>query len=162
DPARFHQAWRTVIERHAILRSAFSWEAQAEPVQVVLREVELAMTVEDWRAAPDPAQRLDALLAADRARGFSVKRAPLIPLALLRTADQVHGFVFSFHHIILDGWSLSLLLGEAIAIYEALTRGACPALPPPVPYRSYVTWVRERDVAPARRYWNHYLRGVTR
>ncbi|HEX3760988.1 MAG TPA: condensation domain-containing protein, partial [Kofleriaceae bacterium] len=164
DTARFHQAWRTVVARHAILRSAFSWESQAEPVQVVLREVDLAMTVEDWRDQPAAhhAQRLDDFLAADRARGFSVKRAPLIRLSLLRTADRVCRFVFGFHHIILDGWSLSLLLGEAIAIYEALARGVAPALPPPVPYRTYVTWVRERDVAPAQRYWNHYLRGFTR
>lgn len=164
DTARFHQAWRSVVDRHAILRTAFSWDAHAEPVQVVLREVELAMTVEDWRGSPAAhhAQRLDDFLATDRELGFATKRAPLLRLALFRTAERTYRFVLSFHHIVLDGWSLSLVLGEAVAIYEALTRGVTPSLPPPVPYRGYVTWVRERDLAPARRYWHDYLRGFTR
>jgi thioesterase domain-containing protein len=164
DAARFHQAWRAVVARHAILRSAYAWDTQAEPVQVVLREADVAMTALDWRDAPaaEHAQQLDAFLAADRERGFAVKRAPLLRLALLRTAEHAYQFVVSFHHIILDGWSLSLILGEAIAVYEALTRGIAPALPPPVPYRAFVTWVRERDLAAAQHYWQAYLRGVTR
>jgi thioesterase domain-containing protein len=164
DAARFHQAWRAVVARHAILRSAYSWDTQAEPVQVVLREADVAMTALDLRDAPaaEHARRLDAFLAADRERGFAVKRAPLLRLALLRTAERAYQFVVSFHHIILDGWSLSLILGEAIAIYEALARGVAPALPPPVPYRAFVTWVRERDLDAAQRYWQTYLRGVTR
>jgi thioesterase domain-containing protein/acyl carrier protein len=168
DPARFHEAWRKVIQRHAILRTAFSWSAHAEPVQVALREVDLPVTVEDWRdssapgAVDDQAQRLEALLAADRELGFALKHAPLLRLSLLRTAERTHRFVFSFHHIILDGWSLSLVLSEAMAIYEALAGGRAPSLPAPVPYRAYVSWVREREQGSARAYWQSYLRGFTR
>jgi thioesterase domain-containing protein/acyl carrier protein len=164
DSDRFHQAWRAVNARHAILRTAFSWEAHSEPVQVVLREVDVPMRLEDWRGAPADAQarRLDGALDADRELGFQVKRAPLVRLLLARTGDRTYRFVLSFHHIVLDGWSLSLVLAEAMAIYEALTRGVAPALPPPVPYRSYINWVRERPVAPAQAYWQAYLRGVTR
>jgi thioesterase domain-containing protein/acyl carrier protein len=169
DTARFHQAWRSVVQRHAILRTAFSWgDKQAEPVQVALRDADLAMTVEDWRsssapgAVGDQAQRLEAFLEADRKLGFALKRAPLLRLALLRTADRTHRFVFSFHHIILDGWSLSLILGEAMAIYEALVHGREPSLPAPLPYRAYVSWVRERAPGPAQAYWQGYLRGFTR
>ena len=82
DPERFREAWRSVIQRHAILRTAFSWSAHAEPVQVALREVDLPMTVEDWRgssapgavpgAVADQARRLEALLTADRELGFAL------------------------------------------------------------------------------------------
>lgn len=164
DTARFHQAWQQVVKRHAILRSALSWDTHAEPVQVALRDVELPMTLEDWRgaSADDQARRLEAFLEADRERGFVLKRAPLLRLSLFRTAEQTHRFVLTFHHVVLDGWSLSLILGEAVAIYEALARDLAPSLPAPMPYRTYVSWLRERELAPAQAYWERYLRGFLR
>jgi thioesterase domain-containing protein/acyl carrier protein len=163
DLARFHQAWRSVVDRHAILRTAFSWDAHAEPVQVALRNVDLPMRVEDWRGScADEARRLETFLDADRALGFSLKRAPLLRLSLFRTAEQTYLFVLTFHHIILDGWSLSLILGEAVATYEALARGAAPPSTPPLPYRAYIRWARERDLAPAEVHWRDYLRGFSR
>ncbi len=163
DVDAFEQAWQTVVKRHAILRTAFVWNAHSEPVQVVLQRVEVPLQQADWSELPasDQEARLEQYLEADRELGFTPKRAPLLRLALFRTDARVHRFVLTFHHILMDGWSLSLVLAEALAAYEAITHGRELSLPTPQPYRSYIAWLREQSSSDAKAYWQEYLRGFS-
>src|SRR5687767_9423938 len=114
DLQAFRQAWQQSINRHAILRTSFFWEDLEEPVQVVNREVALPIEVEDWSELADSEQQSQLLdfLEADRRRGFELSSAPLLRLALLRLDEQRHRLVWSHHHLLLDGWSIPLLLKE--------------------------------------------------
>jgi non-ribosomal peptide synthase protein (TIGR01720 family) len=164
DLPAFERTWRRLVGRHAVLRTAFDWEDAGEPVQVVLSQAELPIVYHDWTALPPPEQeaRLAALLAADRERGFELDAPPLMRLALARTAADTHRLVWSFHHLLLDGWSAPRLLEEAFTLYGALCRGEELRLPPVRPYRDYIAWLKAQDQGRARDFWQDRLAGFTR
>ncbi|MFP2913228.1 condensation domain-containing protein, partial [Pyxidicoccus sp. 3LFB2] len=147
DLDAFTRAWRDTLTAHPVLRTAFVWDDVDEPLQVVVRDVDLPLHLEDWRALPaaDAQARVAAFLDADRRQGFDLSSAPLVRLALLRTADDVHRFVFSHSHVTLDGWSVPLVLRDAFAQYEGLLAGRAPRLASPRPFRDYVGWLAEQD-----------------
>ncbi|NTW00310.1 MAG: AMP-binding protein, partial [Oscillochloris sp.] len=157
----FSEAWRRAIDRHPLLRTAFVWEDLDEPLQVVQPGVALPLDVEDWRTLNEAAQRehVDTLLARERATGFDLSDAPLMRLHLARLADDRYQLSWTHHHLLFDGWSLPLLLGDVMAHYEALRLGQEPALPRPRPYRDYIAWLQQQDAAAAERYWRTALAG---
>ncbi|HEX8558420.1 MAG TPA: amino acid adenylation domain-containing protein [Pyrinomonadaceae bacterium] len=162
DAEAFERAWRQVVERHAALRACFVWSDLEEPLQVVRREVDLSLERRDWRGLPadESGRRLDDFLRDDRARGFDLGAPPLMRLALFQTDADAHEFVFSFHHLILDGWSLSALLREVFAAYGESGRRE-PRAEPPRPYVNYIEWLRRQDLAAAEGFWREYLEGFT-
>lgn len=163
DTAAFLQAWQKVIERHPILRTFFVWEKLKEPVQVVQQQVELPSQMMDWRelSAAEQQQRLDEFLRADRERGFQFSKAPLMRLTLIRLSDDVYRFIWSHHHLLVDGWSVPILLGEIFAYYEAFRQGQELQLPASPPYREYISWLHRQDLVKAETFWRQYLKGVS-
>ncbi|HEX7242744.1 MAG TPA: amino acid adenylation domain-containing protein, partial [Longimicrobiaceae bacterium] len=105
------------------------------------------------------AAELAELAAAERARGFDLARPPLMRVALLRVGDREHQLVWTYHHLLLDGWSLSVLFRDVLALYRAYARSETPQLPPPPRYREYVAWLEARDASAAERHWREELRG---
>ncbi|MCP4662273.1 MAG: non-ribosomal peptide synthetase, partial [bacterium] len=116
-----------------------------------------------WRGL-EPAeqqQRLTACLNADRERGFDLGAPPLMRLALFELEEGVFQFVWSYHHLYLDGWSQALVLREVFRCYEALFQGRPVVLPRPRPYRRYIAWLQTQDLEKARSYWQRVLTGFT-
>jgi non-ribosomal peptide synthetase component F len=187
DAAAFERAWQRVVERHAVLRTAFAWQGLDQPLQLVRRSAPPACEQHDLRGLETVEQqrRLDALLAGDQARGYDVSRAPLLRLMLVRLADERYHFCWSYHHLLLDGWSISPLLHEVLTLYDAIRRPATTAaepapayagyerrrrktgplgqraqLPQVRPYRDYIAWLQEQDVSSAAQFWRAYLAGA--
>ncbi|MGH9932003.1 MAG: condensation domain-containing protein, partial [Pyrinomonadaceae bacterium] len=125
DVPVFRRAWQKVIERHAILRTAFVWEGLDDPLQVVGKRVNLPFEYHDWRGVSSEEQqlRLEARFQSDRTRGFDLATAPLMRLCLIHLADRSYKFIWSFHHVLLDGWSLPLVFRDLFIIYDAFSRG---------------------------------------
>src|SRR3712207_5251996 len=121
----FKQAWRHVIQRHSVLRTLFVWQHRKKPLQIVRKRVELPWVEEDWRGVSlgEQQARLQAFLQADRAQGFALDQAPLMRCALLRVGEGQYYFVLSRHHLLLDGWSLPLILKEVSTYYETYCGG---------------------------------------
>ena len=163
DVEAFKVAWGEVTSRHPPLRTSFAWAGLDQPLQIVHAGVSLPWVEEDWRGAPAPEQqaRVEAFLREDRARGFDLARAPLMHMALFRLSDDAHQFVWTHHHLLLDGWSLPALLKELFALYDAACGGAPAALPPPPPYRDYIAWLAQQDLARAEAFWRQALRGFS-
>ncbi|HEY0607598.1 MAG TPA: amino acid adenylation domain-containing protein, partial [Herpetosiphonaceae bacterium] len=161
--AAFERAWQQLVDRYPILRTGFVWEGLDEPVQMVHRRVTLPLEQQDWRgiAAPAQAVKLETFLQADKEQGFDVTRAPLLRLALFRIADDAYYFVWSFHHILLDGWSVSSLLEKAFAAYHANARGQEMRLEPSRSYRDYIVWLRQQDQSRAEAFWRQMLDGIS-
>jgi amino acid adenylation domain-containing protein len=167
DRPAFERAWKALLARHAILRTAFAWQDQPQPLQIVLRDVEMPIADiagEDWRdlQAEEEAARLQAFLAADRRLGFRLSKPPLMRLALLDTGRGGRILVWSHHHILMDGWCRPVLLREFFALYEDFYLGRPPALPPSRPYRDYITWLGRQDAVHAEAFWRQALRGFRR
>jgi amino acid adenylation domain-containing protein len=163
DVPAFERAWQRASDRHPVLRTAFVGEGLKEPAQMVLWQAQPSLERQDWRGlVPDEqAARQAAWLRADRARGFELSKAPLLRLALLQLDDERYTFVWTYHHILLDGWSIPLLFKEVFALYEAFHRGEELRLDARRPFRDYIVRLKQRALTDAEPFWRRLLHGFT-
>ena len=156
DPRRLAAAWQRVADRTPVLRSRAEWDGVPEPLQVVERGVRVPVIHLDWRGLSASERREESrrFLAEDRERGLDLAAAPLMRLALARLSDTEVQVVWTFHHLILDGWSLFQVLSDVFACHAS---GAGAALPSRRPFRDYVAWLRDRDWAEAEEHWRSRL-----
>ncbi|MET0397904.1 MAG: condensation domain-containing protein, partial [Longimicrobiaceae bacterium] len=161
DADALERAWQNAVARHEALRAGFSWDGLPRPVQVVRRETRLPFLREDWRGLDRAGQeeRLEAYMAADRAAGFDLERAPLMRLALFRLGEAEHHLVWTHHHLVVDGWSLSLVFRAVLAAYGAHARGGTPQQGQGRRYRDYAAWLARQDRARAELFWRRTLAG---
>ncbi|WP_447739002.1 non-ribosomal peptide synthase/polyketide synthase [Pseudomonas laurentiana] len=153
DVQRFQQAWQAALDAHDILRTGFVLQGALEQaMQVVRKAVELPFSEHDWRAQPDLEQALQALADGERQRGFDLAAAPLLRLVLVRTGDTSYHLIYTNHHILMDGWSTSRLLGEVLQRYAGLVPQAQATH-----YRDYIGWLQGQDAAVAEAFWKAQL-----
>ncbi|MCW6011137.1 AMP-binding protein, partial [Micromonospora sp. CPCC 205371] len=163
DLDAFRRAWELVFDRFEVLRTAVVWDGVPAPLAVVHRLVPLPWEEHDL-ADRDEAARERAVadyLAADRARGADFTAPALVRLAVLRLAHDRHQVVWSYHHLLLDGWSLPIVVGELLGAYHALRAGERPRFASRRPFRDFVAWSAGQDLTAAEAYWRERLAGVT-
>ncbi|MBW4678259.1 MAG: AMP-binding protein, partial [Desmonostoc geniculatum HA4340-LM1] len=163
DIPAFQKAWQRVVDRHPILRTSFYWDNLDKPYQVVYRQVDLPWEFLDWRklSLQDQQKQLKTFLKADGDRGFELSQAPLIRLTLIQVADDNYQFIFSFHHILMEGWSLNWLWKEFYEFYNAFCQGQDLHLERPRAYREYIAWLQQQDIDKAETFWRQKLKGFT-
>ncbi|HEV8168894.1 MAG TPA: condensation domain-containing protein [Pyrinomonadaceae bacterium] len=156
-------AWQRAVDQHPILRTAVVWENLDEPLQVVGRQVKLSFIEQDWRGTSPLAQqeRLEQFLQADRSKGFDLTHAPVMRLILIRLADDAYHFIWSRPLMLLDGWSVALLLNEIAAFYDAFREGRQISPGPSRPYADYIAWLQQQDLSQAEAFWRRTLKGFT-
>lgn len=150
NAARLRSAWEQVVARHAILRTAFRWDST--PVQEVAARVELSWSEDSTTSEASFAQ----FLREDRIAGFEMDRAPLLRLRLFRFGAAEFRLVWTFHHALLDGRSIPIVLRDVFAIYD----GAALA-PEPRPYREFIEWLQTRDHTASESFWRGALDGFS-
>ncbi|WP_420799449.1 amino acid adenylation domain-containing protein [Mycobacterium celatum] len=150
DQQRLRDAVHTLVTRHSNLAARFSQQFD-EPVQLIPADPEMPWRYLELDADID--EQILQVRAAERAAVTALTDQPPFRAALLRTAENRHLFVLTYHHIALDGWSLPILLQEIFAGYHR------QRLPPALPYRRFVTWLAERDVASAQALWRNVFAG---
>jgi len=162
DYDAFEQAWQRAVHRHPILRTAFVWEGVDKPMQIVCRTLSLPIHRHDWRglAPAEHRQALDSLLQRDRHEGFDFLRPPLMRLHMIAVAEHTWYLVNSHHHILLDGWSVALLLKDVATEYECLRQGRPSTIAAPPPYRHYITWLTKQDHRASEQFWRASLAGI--
>ncbi|HET7228870.1 MAG TPA: amino acid adenylation domain-containing protein, partial [Longimicrobium sp.] len=161
DAALFRRAWGEVARRHAALRTSFVWEGVPRPVQRVHAAVELPWVVEDWSGLSRQEQdaALERYLAEDRGRGFDLREAPLSRFALFRVAPDAHWFVWTQHHLPIDGWTCARLMTEVFRLHHGWSAGEPVQLARVRPYRDYIDWLERQDQGAAEAYWRRVLAG---
>jgi len=151
DQHRLRDAVHTVVTRHPNLAARFSSQFD-EPVQIIPAEPAVP-----WRYivvdGSDIEEQIHEVCAAERAAVYDMANEPALRVALIRTAADQHRFVLTNHHILLDGWSLPILLGELFAGYYGQWLPAAP------PYSRFITWLAGRDRAAARAVWREVFAG---
>ncbi|MBW8873687.1 MAG: amino acid adenylation domain-containing protein [Acidobacteria bacterium] len=162
DGPLFRQAWEKLVEGHEVLRTAFLWEGLDEPLQVVRKHVSLPWRNLDWRGLPPEEQqcRFEELRHGDQHDPLPLTSAPLMRFSLIRL-DRELAFLWTSHHLLLDGWSLPLLVRELGTVYAALREGREPVLPPARPFSEYIVWLRKQDMSRAEPFWREELAGFT-
>lgn len=151
----FEQSWREVIKRHDILRTHFIWENLDNPQQIVNETIDFKVNIEDYSnlSLEEKQQKFENFLREDRDKGFDFKQAPLMRLSLFKLEEFNYKMLWTFHHILLDGRSFTLLLQEIFDIYEAKLNQEKLTLHEPIPYQNYLNWLEEQDLKKAQYFW---------
>ncbi|WP_159888720.1 condensation domain-containing protein, partial [Paenibacillus puerhi] len=157
----FEQSLDLLIQRHEALRTNFYTGWKKDPIQVVLRRRAGKLTYADVSGMSEEEREdyVRRFTAEDKARGFDLARDSLLRVAILRTGTDVYRFIWSFHHIVMDGWCLSLVAKEVFEAYFAILERKQPQLPDVMPYRAYIEWLERQDSQEASAYWSGYLAG---
>jgi hypothetical protein len=163
DPAAFQQALQQLMNRHQILRTAIVLSGLDEPHQVVYRTAKLPWVMHDWSeySPAEAAARLEEFLESDYKAGFDLKRVPLIRMTLIRTEPDLYEFIWSFHLLLMDGWSMQVMLKELLTLYHSIYTGQPINLEPPWLYREFIKWQQRQPQDQAEAYWRNTLAGFT-
>ncbi|CAN3129843.1 amino acid adenylation domain-containing protein [Mycobacterium sp. smrl_JER01] len=154
DVALLRDCAAHLLERHANLRASFVKGDLSRAVQVIPSRVEVP-----WRhvTVADDGE-VETLESSERTGRFTLDRGPVIRFLLIE-GPRRRRFVVTAHHILIDGWSLPLLMGELLTLYRG---GGDPAALPgaPRPYRDYIGWLAGRDEDVSRALWSRHLAGI--
>ncbi|WP_256376925.1 non-ribosomal peptide synthetase [Nitrosospira multiformis] len=166
DATRFKAAWQAAVACHPVLRTGFVIQ-DSKPLQWVAKSVELPFVEHDWRTREDKEHRedrerdLEALARAEHASGFDLTRPPLMRLALVRLTDERYHFIWTIHHLLLDGWSTSQLAGEVLRRYAGeLSPVQEASFRDRGEYRRFIEWLQHRDMEASEAYWRERLKGI--
>ncbi|MDV7266650.1 non-ribosomal peptide synthase/polyketide synthase, partial [Rhodococcus oxybenzonivorans] len=160
DSARLRLAGQALLDRHANLRASFVYDEGGTPIQAISRQVELPWTEIDLSGldADARAAEMDRVADADRRRGFDMSTPPLIRFTLMQVGGDEQHLMVTNHHILLDGWSMPLLIRDLLTLYA--TAGDTAALPRVNPYRDYLAWMSHRSTEESLGVWARALAGL--
>ncbi|SCW30123.1 non-ribosomal peptide synthase domain TIGR01720/amino acid adenylation domain-containing protein [Paenibacillus tianmuensis] len=159
DVEAFAKSLDALVQRHDVLRTNFYNGWKDLPLQIVYRNKKRSFAYEDLRGM-DEAERnayIEAYAAEDKARGFDLTQDGLLRVSILRTGEEAYRMLWSFHHIIMDGWCLPLITQEVFEHYFAIRERRQPSLAPTLPYSRYIEWLDRQNDEEASRYWLGYL-----
>ncbi|MBU7585508.1 MAG: non-ribosomal peptide synthase/polyketide synthase [Nostoc sp. TH1S01] len=163
DVTAFEKAWQQVVAKHSILRTGFVWQQLTQPLQVVYRQVKVTVEVYNWQelSVQEQQQQLELFLKSQRQQGFQLSVAPLMRLHLIQLSTDSYQFVWSHHHLLLDGWSLPLVFKDLLYFYQAISQGESLHYQSATNYRNYIAWLQKQDLALAEKFWRQKLQGFT-
>jgi amino acid adenylation domain-containing protein len=155
DATRFEAAWQHVVDGTDVLRAAVVRRGGQSPSQVILSQVGFALDLLDLTGKSEAEQvgAIDALVLAERQRGFDLKSPPLMRVVLVQLGPNHARVVWTYHHLILDGWSEPLVLSAVFRAYQALASSKAFDEADPARYRDFVTWTEGQDLTEAEAYW---------
>ncbi|HEX2212627.1 MAG TPA: amino acid adenylation domain-containing protein, partial [Mycobacterium sp.] len=148
DPQRLHDAVAAMVARHPHVAARFCDDFD-EPVQIIPSDPEIGWSFHHLGAE----EEIQRLCRAERAAVGDLANQPAFRAALIRTAEDRYRLVLTNHHIVLDGWSMPIVLSEIFAGYYG------QRLPAALPYRKFISWLAERDLEAARMAWGEVLAG---
>jgi amino acid adenylation domain-containing protein len=166
DVGALTSAIGAVVRRHESLRTVFEM-VEGETRQIVLSDREIQVPIVDVTHLPPGDRRRTALLIASEEgkKPFDLRQGPLLRALLVRLDRDEHLLVLAMHHIVTDGWSISILFRELARSYEGFVNQEGPQLPElPVQYAEYAQWQREsisgETLAKQVSYWKNKLKGA--
>lgn len=156
QPEKMADAWQIAVNRHGVLRSGFYWEKRDEPYQIQFRQLPIHWVEQDWSqlTGNEQQERLNTLLECNRSEPFTLNRPPLMRLFWIKVAANRVKMIWCYHHLILDGWSASLVLKEVLHQYSlalenntqtASAQSASTHLPAPPPYSEFLKWLKKNE-----------------
>ncbi|UHA73332.1 non-ribosomal peptide synthetase [Paenibacillus sp. 481] len=159
DAEALERSLNAVIARYDIFRTLFIYDKISKPRQIVLKKRLLHLELVNISNLNDKEQHdvIKEIAEEDRNRSFDLSKDMLLRLKLIQTHASGYKLIWSNHHILLDGWSLAIVLQEWFARYKQEVQGITVQLDRAVPYKTYMKWLESQDDAVARQYWRNYL-----
>ena len=152
-------AWQCIFSSHPIFRTAFLWERADKPFQIVYREVSLPWHEIDLSGMDKEKQEeeIEHIRKEVRSHGINLSEPPLSYLHLFNPGSNEYRFIWTCHHILIDGWSMPLIFQELNRSYEAIINREIFDFTPPPPFESYIKWISEQDEEKIIDYWKKNL-----
>jgi len=155
------RAWKLVTKRNEMLRTIFRWEKLSKPVQIVLKDHEVPISICDLSKENEKMVLLENIKNEDMEKKIDIRVAPL-RVTICKLDEQYCHMILTFHHILYDGWSNGIILKELADMYRILYKGTVPmSLPPKSKYKEYIKWHQNQDTGGRKSYWKDYLRGYS-
>ncbi|WP_433945445.1 amino acid adenylation domain-containing protein [Paenibacillus sp. SN-8-1] len=151
DLACYKKAWEQIINQYEIFKTKFIFGDLKEDVQVVLSEGRL-----DWRNTTCAEQDLEELAQKEKGRLTKVSDFPLMCFVQVSTENGVY-LIWTFHHILLDGWSMSLTLQAVDQAYDSLQKGEDASSIVNTAYSEYISWKLTNTNTKSESFWTQYL-----
>jgi amino acid adenylation domain-containing protein len=166
DTAALAESLNGVVARHEALRTIFA-VVEGQPVQVVLQSLNLNVPVVKLQAMPEAEREAEfqVVAAMEAQRSFDLATGPLLRAMLVQLGEQEHVLLLNMHHIICDGWSMSVLIGEVAALYRAFVSAEpSPLAELPIQYADFSAWQAEwlqgEVLETQLEYWRRKLTGA--
>ncbi|MEM9916804.1 MAG: amino acid adenylation domain-containing protein [Bacteroidota bacterium] len=159
DPDVFQQSLNALFQRHSVLRTAFVYEGLKKPYQVVLSKRAAEFSMEDISQLDAVEQQTRSLefREQDKERNFNLTKDSLMRVKIFFLGEGRYQLIWSFHHILFDGWSFGKLANEFCRIYDCLEAGKDIDLAPALPYKQFIKWLEGKDKQKAMDYWTRSL-----
>ncbi len=146
-----------LFRRYDILRTVFSQKKADQLLQIVLKEREADFHFEDISHRDNKEDYVGEFKKKDRDRVFDLSRDVLMRVAVLKVGPEEYEFIWSHHHILMDGWCMGILITEFLQIYNCFLENRPYKLPAVIPYSEYIGWLERQDKKRSADYWNCYL-----
>jgi amino acid adenylation domain-containing protein/non-ribosomal peptide synthase protein (TIGR01720 family) len=162
DMEIIQQSWSYVLSRHSILRSGFYYDEFSIPVQCVYKNAEIPVTILDYRNFNKERQLAEVkkYVEADRLKGFDFKSYPLMRIVLVRLSEDNYKMLWTWHHILFDGWSMPILMEEFLTTYEMIASGNKLDEKEEDRFEDYIRYLEREDAEKQETYWREYLQGI--
>lgn len=159
DISHLEESFNKLIQGHDIFRTVFVYEKIVKPIQVVMKEQRVCIDAANIAHLAQEEQHLfiEAFKVNDKRRGFDLQKGMPIRLSVIQTGTASYKLIWSFHHIIMDGWCLGIILKEFFGMYACLQENRLPELGKVYPYSNYIKWLDEQEHKGAETYWEGYL-----
>jgi amino acid adenylation domain-containing protein len=161
------QTFNEIVQRHEALRTNFVM-VQGQPVQIINPTLKISLPIIDLRQLPQVEREIQArqLTTQEAQRPFNLSTDSLLRVTLLRLDETEHILLLNMHHIVSDGWSMGVLIGEIAALYTAFSSGQPSFLPKlAIQYADFAQWQREwlqEEVLETQlAYWQKQLSGIS-
>lgn len=163
DYKKMEEAWNHLIDQYPVFRTVFNYKDVGQPVQIVLKKRPITLTLHDLKSLGkhDQDTHIEAFLKTDRQDRFDLAKGPLLRLNIFELAPAKIFFLWSYHHLILDGWCLALIMADLFTAYKALKEGKpLPRFNRP-PFKNYIAWLGKQNKEVPQAFWRELLAGFS-
>lgn len=158
------KAYQELVSRHTILRTSFTEKYGESLLQIVHKSVDGTVVFEEFNGEATD-KNIEAFVKqaknADKAEGFNLDNPSQMRLTLLQLKENTYEFIWSFHHILMDGWCVSMLINEFYQILNGVINEEAVSLAKPLPYSDYIKWLDKVDKEKSLNYWDTYIAGYS-
>jgi amino acid adenylation domain-containing protein/non-ribosomal peptide synthase protein (TIGR01720 family) len=159
----FAKSWEELTQNHCVLRTNFFKDWNGEPIQIVYRDKQVAYSFQDLRGMSKLLHKeyIESYVKEDKNKGFDLEKGSLMRVSVIRSDEEEYVVLWSFHHILMDGWCMPLIAKEVFSRYASIVQSVPHTATAPPLYSEYLQWLKAQDDNAASAYWEQYLAGYT-
>lgn len=152
NPQLVEEAFNEVVYANDMLRAVILWEGLRQPVQVIKRKVDIPFQYFNWSCDKEAKNKLHLLMDSLWEKRVDIRVHPFC-VTFCSVSNEEHYLIWTYHHILLDGWSNAILLKEFYQCYGAVQSGRKAFETKKSPFSNYIGWLQSQDKQSALHFW---------